>query len=163
MRALITAEWGDDSRHFVDALRTQDFHEHHILAQNSPLQHNPILYPQGAYVAEKRGNLQHFIDVFRHQRRYLDTLIRAFPLRERLACYEGIQHAEWQAGCADADLSELYPFSTELLRTYKSADLTSADNILEQHQISKVVQGFITSGFAASTDGRVSADTCMSH
>eukprot|EP00935_MAST-01C_sp_MAST-1C-sp1_P000028 g28.t1 len=116
VHAMTTAEWGGGSDEVVDAMRTQSFARHHTIARKSNMQHNQLTQLQTTYIAERRGNLQHWLDAFDAQHRYTDDYYReieAFSAEDGL---EMISHYNGGAAEVGIESAHFYPFRQKVLK-----------------------------------------------
>ena len=79
----------------------------------------PVWGPN-AYLAEKDGRLEHFLDVFSAQRRYIDSYVPSVSPMSADESWEAV-HWSMHAPLAGEELQHLYPFRGKLLRAWRLA------------------------------------------
>ena len=135
-----------------------------------PSQANP------AYLAEQFGNLQHIVDVFCAQRRYLESYIPAVYSHDNVSalhsrtvfhwCFALVQweaiHWLTHAPMAGSEIAHLYPFRQKLLRGCKLAELMDPHDFRKRTVEWPVIQGFRQGGLLVSADGLVRAVSAFS-
>ena len=78
-----------------------------------------------AYVAERDGNAQNFLDIFVAQRQYIEAytrVISSFSSDDNNESVHWGTHSAW----AGEELTHLYPFRAKLLQGCRLAELTNA-------------------------------------
>ena len=136
-----------------------------------PSQANP------AYLAEQFGNLQHIVDVFCAQRRYLESYIPAVYSHDNVSAlhsricdsshivvplqFEAI-HWSSHAPMAGSEIAHLYPFRQKLLRGCKLAELMDPHDFRKRTVEWPVIQGIRRGGTLVSADGLVRAVSAFS-
>ena len=102
---------------------------------------------------EKHGNVQHLVDVFIAQRRYVDDYNAAISPFSTDDNFEGVHwftHAAW----ASEEIEHLFPFRAKLLQSYQSTNM-GFEEFVERFDRWPLIQVQRDSGMAASADGLV--------
>jgi hypothetical protein len=87
-----------------------------------PVQCSNVFQLYSAYLAEKRGNLQHMLDGFSAQRQYAEAYIRAiepFSADDNFECFHWMVQAPW----AGEEMAHFFPFREKLMYALKLAGL----------------------------------------
>ena len=156
VRALTDPEWGEDGEKFMESVRCIKFQCHHAIGRGTPMGYTMILQLPAAYIAEKRGNLQHFLEYFAVQRQYGEAYVGAITPFSADDNWEG--HQWWIGGfLAGRETAHLHPFREKLLRLYKLAGFATAGQIQERFEQWPLYTGFIAAGMTVNDDGLVSA------
>ena len=117
-----------------------------LLLCSAVLQLSPL------YIAEKRGNLQHTLDVFAGQRRYIEAYYAAITAYSSEDTFEA-NHWPIHAGLAGKETAHLHPFRSRLLRAVKVAGIESVQDYKERYDRWPVLKGMRQGGTCVSTDG----------
>jgi hypothetical protein len=120
-----------------------------------------MIFPlSAAYIAEKRGNLQQFLECVAAQRQYGEAYVGAITPFSVDDNYE--LHGLWDGSgfLAGRETAHLHPFREKLLRLYKLAGFATAGQMQERYDQWPIYKGFIAGGMAVNDDGLVSAISC---
>ena len=160
VRALTDPEWGEDGEKFMESVRCIKFQRHHAIGRGTPMGFSMIMHYPAAYIAEKRGNLQQFLEYFAVQRQYGEAYVGAITPFSADDNWEG--HQWWIGGSlAGRETAHLHPFREKLLRLYKLAGFASAGQIQERYEQWPIYTGVVAGGMAVSDEGLVSAISCL--
>ena len=160
VRALTDPEWGEDGEKFMESVRCIKFQRHHAIGRGTPLSYTAIMQLPAAYIAEKRGNLQQFLEYFAVQRQYCEAYVGAITPFSADDNWEGHQ---WCCSgfLAGRETAHLHPFREKLLRLYKLAGFATAGQMQERFEQWPMYNGLVAGGMAVSDDGLVSAISCL--
>ena len=120
-----------------------------------------VLQPPAAYLAEARGNLQAFVDVFVHQRRYLDGYLRSV---RAFSVDDNFESLTWMiaAGLAGEDFVPIYNFREKLVRACKLAEFgLDVNEFRERREQFPMLKGMRESNLTVSSDGLVCVCVCV--
>jgi hypothetical protein len=157
---MMNQEWGEDGEICMESVRCIKFQRHHEIGRGAPYGYTNILQIPAAYIAEKQGNLQQFLECFAVQRQYVEAYVGAITPFSADDNYEGLQW--WFSGfLAGREIAHLHPFREKLLRLYKLAGFATAGQIQERFEQWPMYKGLLTGGMAVSDDGLVSAISCL--
>jgi hypothetical protein len=160
VRTLTDPEWGEDGEKFMESMRCIKFQRHHAIGRGTPASYTPIIQLPAGYIAEKRGNLQQFLEFFAVQRQYGEAYVSAIIPLSADDNWEGGQW--WCSGfLAGRETAHLHPFREKLLRLYKLAGFATAGQIQERYEHWPLYNGLVAGGMAVSDDGLVSAISCL--
>jgi hypothetical protein len=160
VRALTDPEWGEDGEKFIESVRCIKFQRHHAIGRGTPLSYTMIMQFPAAYIAEKRGNLQQFLECVAVQCQYGEAYIGAITPFSADDNYEGLQWV-FCGFLAGRETAHLHPFREKLLRLYKLAGLATAGQMQERFEQWPNYTGLIAGGMAVNDDGLVSAISCL--
>ena len=160
VRALTDPEWGEDGEKFMESVRCIKFQRHHAIGRGTPMNYTIIFQLPAAYIAEKRGNLQQFLEYFAVQRQYGEAYVGAITPFSADDNWEGLQW--WCSGfLAGRETAHLHPFREKLLRLYKLAGFATAGQMQERFEQWPLYKGLVAGGMAVNDDGLVSAISCL--
>ena len=160
VRALTDPEWGEDGEKFMESVRCIKFQRHHAIGRGTPMGYTMIFQLPAAYIAEKRGNLQQFLEYFAVQRQYGEAYVGAITPFSADDNWEGSQW--WCSGfLAGRETAHLHPFREKLLRLYKLAGFATAGQMQERFEQWPLYKGLVAGGMAVNDDGLVSAISCV--
>ena len=160
VRALTDPEWGEDGEKFMESVRCIKFQRHHAIGRGTPMNCTMIFQLPAAYIAEKQGNLQQFLEYFAVQRQYGEAYVGAITPFSADDNWEGLQ---WCCSgfLAGQETAHLHPFREKLLRLYKLAGFATAGQIKERFEQWPLYKGLVAGGMAVNDDGLVSAISCL--
>ena len=120
-----------------------------------------VLQPPAAYLAEARGNLQAFVDVFVHQCRYLDGYLRSV---RAFSVDDNFESLTWMiaAGLAGEDFVPIYNFREKLVRACKLAEFgLDVNEFRERREQFPMLKCMRESNLTVSSDGQVCVCVCL--
>ena len=106
-----------------------------------------------AYLAEKDGNLQHLIEAFGVQRKYMNDYSRHIDLYSADDNFEGVQDLGVHASLVGIETAHLHPFQNRLLEGFRLAGLTAVQMFKERFSASPFLAGLRS--MLSSSDGSV--------
>jgi hypothetical protein len=153
-------EWGEDGEKFMESVRCIKFQRHHAIGRGTALGCTVILQITAAYIAEKQGNLQQFLEYVAVQRQYGEAYVGAITPFSADDSYE--TQKWWCSGfLAGRETAHLHPFREKLLRLYKLAGFATAGQIQERFEQWPLYKGLVAGGMTVNDDGLVSAISCL--
>ena len=160
VRALTDPEWGEDGEKFMESVRCIKFQRHHAIGRGTAMSCTAILQHPAAYIAEKRGNLQQFLEYVAVQRQYGEAYVGAIT---PFSADDNSEALQWCCNgfLAGRETAHLHPFREKLLRLYKLAGFATAGQIQERYEQWPIYTGVVAGGMAVSDDGLVSAMSCL--
>jgi hypothetical protein len=162
VRALTDPEWGEDGEKFMEPVRCIKFQRHHAIGRGTPMGYTMILQLPAPYIAEKRGNLQQFLEYFAVQRQYGEAYVGAITPFSADDNYEGYGLWCCSGFLAGRETAHLHPFREKVLRLYKLAGFATAGQIQERFEQWPMYTGVVAAGgMAVNDDGLVSAISCL--
>jgi hypothetical protein len=160
VRALTDPEWGEDGEKFMESMRCMKFQRHHEIGRGTSAGHTAILQYSAAYIAEKRGNLQQFLEFVAVQRQYGEAYVGAIT---PFSADDNVEGNQWYCSgfLAGREIAHLHPFREKLLRLYKLAGFATAGQMQERFEQWPMYTGLVAGGMTVNDDGLVSAISCL--
>ena len=113
-----------------------------------------------AYLAEKDGNLQHLIEAFGVQRKYMNDYSRRIDLYSADDNFEGVLDLGVHASLVGMETAHLHPFQKRLLESFRLAGWTSDIQVFkERYSASPFLEG--VRSMLSSSDGSVSTAVAL--
>jgi hypothetical protein len=161
VRALTDPEWGEDGEKIMESVRCIKFQRHHAIGRGTPLGFTMIMQYPAAYIAEKRGNLQQFLEFVAVQRQYGEAYVGAITPFSADDNWEGDHWWYCSGYLAGQETAHLHPFKEKVLRLYKLAGFATAGQIQERYEQWPLYKGLVAGGMTVNDDGLVSAISCL--
>ena len=114
-----------------------------------------------AYLAEKDGNLQHLIEAFDIQRRYMENYYQRIELYSVDDNWEGTHELGVHASLVETEMAHLHPFRQRLLKGFRLAGLTSVSLFKERYSVFPLIEGLRSTKLMTSSDGSVSTAVAL--